>query len=176
MEALRVILDVRELVGQPQLLMHLQVRDLAQSRGWTEGLSIQNSLSNSQSIFVLPFYDSLSSSFLTPSLFLLHFLILWNLSSVSSFSLYLHRSIFLFPNACFLLSPWHCTGNLILDCLEFPRIPFTEAPGCAQRQTSAAGAKSSKHGLIILPCSFCLYSGLFLLLFVPSFQVLPIHP
>lgn len=62
MEALRVILDVRELVGQPQLLMHLQVRDLAPSRGWTEGLSIQNSLSNSQSIFSLPFYESLSSS------------------------------------------------------------------------------------------------------------------
>lgn len=61
------------------------------------------------------------------------------------------------PNTHDSLSLWHCRGNLILDCLEFPRIPFGVAPGTTQRQTSAVGAKSSKHRLIIPPCSFVLH-------------------
>lgn len=36
-------------------------------------------------------------------------------------------------------------GNVILDCLVFPRIPFGWAPALTQRQTSAVVAKSSKH-------------------------------
>lgn len=58
------------------------------------------------------------------------------------------------PLVSLFRSLWHCRGNLILDCLEFPRIPFGVAPSPTQRQTSAVGAKSSKHLLIIPPRSF----------------------
>lgn len=79
-----------------------------------------------------------------------------------------------FPPTHDSLSLWHCRGNLILDCLEFPRIPFGVAPGTTQRQTSAVAAKSSKHRLIIPPCSFLLHWSRLML--SSKWFVLPVKP
>lgn len=121
-----------------------------------ERLSIQNTLS---------FYPWLVSLFLSRSFcrFLRtpltsHLLTLCE--CILSCALSLSRTPLISPLPSFTalvslsLSLWHCRGNLILDCLEFPRIPFGVAPSPTQRQTSAVGAKSSKHLLIIPPRSF----------------------
>lgn len=128
----------------------------------SERLSIQNSLSfypwilSASLLFILSF---------SPHPLTSHLLTLYE--CILSCSLFLsllssprcHPS----PPTHDSLSLWHCRGNLILDCLEFPRIPFGVAPGTTQRQTSAVEAKSSKHRLIIPPCSFLLHWSCLLL-------------
>lgn len=163
MEAFMVTLYLMEAIGPPQLLMHLRVRNLAQTWRWP----VRDFPLKIACHFISEYYRSFSRSFfhflrtpLTSRLLTLYECILSCSLFLSLLSSPLYHP---FPPTHDSLSLWYCRGNLILDCLEFPRIPFGVAPGTTQRQTSAVGAKSSKHRLIIPPCSFLLHWSCLLL-------------
>lgn len=66
---------------------------------------------------------------------------------LSPFPHHVSRSLSVVSPAAFPLprSLWHFGGNLILNCLVFPRISFGPSLALTQRQTAADRAKNSKH-------------------------------